>query len=647
MKKRLLAYVLAAVLLLGGCSTQTAGSPVSETVAQPVPTETAVQPTPAKTDIEPQQTQIPAQYHWDTTGIYADNEAFEQELQNVAQDLIPALTDYQGKLNSEEDIIAYFKHEDIVGQKLRKLDVYATLLTAQDLADTEATAIMQKVNKVQDQYSEVTAYVAPELLSNSDGFLDKLAENQEMEPFVTQIERLRNNAGHVLPDETEVLLIPLSNAANGASTLFSKLTSADMTYNAVTDANGNEVVIDESTYSTILMGNPDREYRRTCSEALLGAYGQYRNTFAQNMDNFVQTVVSLAHSHNYATAKEASLAAYTVPSQVYDNLIQASDDNLDTVYRYYALRKEMMGVDKIYTSDLYYPIVDELNVTFPYEDAQEIIIKALAPLGEDYQKNLQRAFDERWIDVYPSDGKDSGAFSIGLNGIHPYLLTNYTDDYNSLSTLAHELGHAMHQYESAQNQKSDFNSDPTAFTSEVASTTNELLLADYMIKNAANDNEKLYYLFSELTLLNNTFFTQSMFSEFEDGMYKIVEEGGSLNADNLEALWLSIMEKYDGPDCQLGDSAKYGWSRIPHFYYNYYVYQYATSISAACTISQRIENGEDEAVENYLEFLKSGDSNDGVSILKIADVDITSPSLADALITRYNSLIDQIEAIVK
>jgi oligoendopeptidase F len=304
-----------------------------------------------------------------------------------------------------------------------------------------------------------------------------------------------------------------------------------------------------------------------------------------------------------------------------------------------------MGVDQIYSSDMNYPLVKEMEVSIPYEEAQTLIIDALAPLGEEYGNNLRRAFDERWIDVYPADGKDGGAFSNGLYGVHPYVLLNYTDDYNSVSTLAHELGHAMHQYESAQNQKSDFTSEPTSFTSEVASTTNELLLADYMIKNAKSDQEKLYYLFSELTTLNATFFRQSMYSEFEDAMYNIVEDGGSLNADSLEALWIQMLQKYNGPDCALTEASGYGWSRIPHFYYNFYVYQYATSVAAACNISERIENGDEGAVRDYLEFLKSGDSGDGPALIGISGVDITSPALADALVARYNSLIDQIQEL--
>ncbi len=648
MVKRFLALMLVLCMIIGlvGCGIQTVKTDGEEPI-KPQPTSTVGEQLGVEEQgtQEPQTTEIDEQYHWDLTPIYEGADAFEQALEEVEQGGIPSLLGFKGKINTDKNILDFMKQKDIIEQRLRRLNVYVLLLTEQNQADNGATAMMQRYDKVNEQFSKATAFFAPELLANSSDFLDSLLKDPGMEPYAEQIKRLRNNASHVLPNETEVLLLPISNAANGASTLFSKLTSADMEFITIKDPNGQDIVIDEPTYYTMVSSNPDREFRKQCSESLLKAYGQYRNTLAQNMDNFVQATVSLAHSHNYVTAKEASMATYTVPSEVYDNLITTVNSNLDTAHRYYALRKDLLGVDKLYSSDMHYPPVEEFEVSFSYEDAKALIVEALAPLGKDYQSNLHKAFDERWIDVYPSAGKSGGAFSAGLNGVHPYVLMNYTDDYNSMSTLAHELGHAMHQYDSALNQKSDFNSDPTSFTSEVASTTNELLLADYMIKHAKSDEEKLYYLFSELSTLNNTFFTQTMFSEFEDSMFKVVENGGSLNADVLENLWIEVLKKYDGPDVELTESARYGWSRIPHFYYDYYVYQYATSIAAACNVTERIESGDEGATEAYLEFLQSGDSGDGVSLIQVTGVDIMSPAFADALIQRYNGLIDQIEEL--
>ena len=273
------------------------------------------------------------------------------------------------------------------------------------------------------------------------------------------------------------------------------------------------------------------------------------------------------------------------------------------------------------------------------------MLNALEPLGEEYQNNLKTAFNQRWIDVYPADAKTGGAFSGGLFTVHPYVLHNYTDDFDSVSTLAHELGHAMHQYSSEQNQQSASDASPTAFTSEVASTTNELLFYDYMIKNAKTDEEKRVYLFQHLSTLMNTYYTQVMFAEFEEGMYNIAEQGGSLNADNLEKLWLEINAKYYGDECELLDNAKYGWERIPHFYYNFYVYQYATSIAVSCAVVDSIASGDEAAIQRYHTFLKAGDTDGGEKIIALTGIDITDPEFTKAFVNRCNSVMDQIEAL--
>lgn len=648
MKKRISALLLALFLLsaLYGCTDKTPAPSTNE-----VPTSTALENETTAGETLPEPTdseaaEVPEEYHWDLTAIYADMTAWEKDIQVAETEVIPALSAFAGKLNTEEDILAYLEQQSIADQKISKLLTYATLLSEQNQSDNQATAALQKVSKLYDTYLATTSFASPELLANPEEFLDSLVQTPRAEPYAEQIRRLREDAEHVLPEETEIMLLPVANAANGANLLFSKLTSADMKYPTIKDSDGKEIIVDEANYSMILTSYPDQEFRKEAREILLAAYGQYRNTFAQNMDNFVQAKVSLAHSHQYKTAKEASMVSSAVPAMVYDNLMAAVSQNLDAAHRNVTFRKNVFDTDSIYYSDLNYPLVKELDVSISYEEAQTMIIEALAPLGEEYQSNLQRAFDERWIDVYPAAGKSSGAFSSGLYGVHPYVLTNYTDDYNSASTLAHELGHAMHQYESGQNQKSAFNANPTSFTSEIASTTNELLLSDYMIKNAKTDEEKLYYLSSQLTTLNNAFFLQAMYAEFEEAAYQIVENGGSLTADVLEQTWNGLMQKYYGPDYALSVGEEFNWSRIPHFYLDHYVYQYATSIAAASSIAQRITSGEPGAVEAYHNFLRAGDSGNGVEIVKLAGVDMTSPDFADGLIIRYNDVIDQIEELL-
>lgn len=646
MKKRISALLLVLCLLsaLCGCADKT---PTNETPTSAAPeNETTVsEPLPEQTDSE--AAEVPEKYHWDLTAIYADMDAWEKDIQVAETEVIPALSAFAGKLHTEEDILAFLEQQNIANTKVGKLQTYAMLLCEQNQGDSQATAALQKATKLFDAYLAATAFASPELLANPAEFWDTLSQTPRAEPYAEQIRRMRDEAEHVLPEETEIMLLPIANAANGANLLYSKLTSADMKYPTIKDPDGKEITLNEVNYSMIATSYPDRAFRKEARETYLAAYGQYRNTFAQNMDNFVQATVSLAHSHHYQMTKEASMAPYAVPAVVYDNLMAAVNQNLDTAHRNVTFRKNVLDTDSIYGMDLSYPLVDELEVSISYEEARTMIIEALAPLGKEYQSNLQMAFDERWIDVYPADGKSSGAFSIGLYGVHPYVLTNYTDDFDSVSTLAHELGHAMHQYESGQNQKSDFNANPTAFTSEIASTTNELLLSDYMIKNAKTDEEKLYYLCSQLATLDSAFFQQAMYAEFEDEIYQIVEDGGSLSADVLEQAWSGVMQKYNGPDYVFTEGEEFNWSRIPHFYLDHYVYQYATSIAAASSIAQRITSGEPGAVEEYHNFLRAGDSGNGVEIVKLAGVDMTSPDFADGLIARYNDLIDQIEALLK
>lgn len=641
MKKRILALLLTIGLLVGLCGcgeqpAQSAGTAPSNSLSSAQETSAPEPETPAE---------IPEKYHWDLTAIYADNAAFEKELQVFEKELLPVLTVYRGELNTEENILAFMQERDKVEQIGRKLYVYASCLSEQNQADSAATAAYQKASKALETLRGTIAFAGPELLANSDTFLDKLLQKPEMQPFETQLSRMRTQAKYVLPPEEENLLLPLDSAATGAFSLFSKLTAADMVFTTIKDPAGKDILIDEAAANQIAFTHSDREFRKSSTTALYGAYGQYRNTFAQNMDNFLQATVSSAHGHHYQSAKESSLAENDVPIEVYDNLIIAANNNLSAAHRNAELRKKILGAEELYSSDMNYPLVKDLEMTFSYEGAQKLIIEALAPLGSEYQVNLKKAFDERWIDVYPSEGKSSGAFSAGLYGVHPFILTNYTDDFYSLTTLAHELGHAMHQYQSEQTQKSDFTSAPSSFTSEVASVTNELLLSDYMIKNAKSDDEKLYFLFLELSTMRNSFFMQTMFAEYEDAIYQIVEDGGSVTADTLEQRWREIVTKYDGPSMAPMENVQFGWSRVPHFYYDHYVYQYATSIAAASSIAKRITVGEAGAVEAYQKFLCAGDSGNAVEIIKLAGVDITSPDFAKEFISRYNGVMDQIEQL--
>ncbi|MCL2054806.1 MAG: oligoendopeptidase F [Oscillospiraceae bacterium] len=586
-----------------------------------------------------------AEYQWDLTAVYADKQAFEQDMRRLEQRIIPELTAYSGKLRDGDSVYNFLTARDRAEQVSERLWAYAFLKTEQNQTDNEATAMLLQAMKADFALQEALVFAEPELLKLPASFWNGFLREERVKPFLNRLSRMFETAKHTLPENEAALLIPLKQSAEGSYIVYSKLTGADMKFPTVTDSQGERLTADEPTRYYTLNNSPDRALRKKIMEANFSAYGQYRNVFAQNINNYIQANVSLAKIQNYDNAKEMYFAEYAGSLEIYNNLISAANNNLDTAHRNSELRKRTMKAAQMYVSDMYYPLTEEISTSFKYEDGEKLLNNALAPLGAEYQSTLKKAFSDGWIDVYPTEGKGGGAFSAGVYAAHPYILMNYTDDYYSLSTLAHELGHAVHQYNSAQNNKNLYDGSPTIFTSEVASTVNELLLSDYMVNNAKTDDEKLFYLYSELLTLHATFFTQIMYSEFEDSIYKIVENGGSLTADVMEELWLEVNTKYNGEGLLPVKGTEYGWSRIPHFYYDYYVYQYATSIAAACTISQRITDGEDGAVEAYLSFLKSGDSDSGTALLKLAGVDMESPALADALIDRYNKVIDQIEEI--
>ena len=638
MMKKLIAVLLTLTLIvsLGGCAKNVTEQP-----------EQAIELSLQDGQYRPVlRHDIPNEYKWDLTHIFADTEAFETALAELEDKLLPGLAAYAGTLNENDAVFSFLAESDRVYQSLERLYTYAMLKSSEDRQDNDATAMLSRATGVWYSYSDTTAFAAPELLLLPDDFWDSLLQEERMRPYAYQITLMRENSKYILPENETVLLTPLSNAANNAYLLYSKLTDADMEFPAITDSQGNSFIADDVNRPSVLSSHPEREFRKEMMEANLGAFGRYRNTFAQNMDTFIQINVSSAGFHNYNSAREAALIANAVDPAILTNTIAIANENLDTAHRNVTLRKKIMDVDEIYLSDMSYPLTEDIAAIFSYEDGRNTLMKALAPLGPDYLGILEQAFTESWIDAYPSEGKDSGAFCAYLYTLHPYILMNYTDDFDSVTTLAHELGHAGHMYLSAQNQESISNGTPSIFTAEVASTVNELLLSDYLIRNAGTKEEKLFYLFSELTTLEGTFFKQVMYSEFEDAMYQTVEEGGSLTADVLEGLWAGLMEKYHGSDFAHVEGIEYGWSRIPHFYYRFYTYQYATSIAAAAVISQRITDGEPGAVEDYLAFLKAGDSAGSVDLLKALGVDMTRTDFADPFMERYNNLIDQIEELV-
>lgn len=641
--------ILAASLSVSGCGGASSPTPPSEPAADAATTAPTVPETTTTAEVKNDAAPAPQpddSERWDLTDIYPDEEAFRSDLAAFEKEYIPGIEQFRGKLGTVEGVLDYFNYFDKAMAAFSKLQNYVTLRTILDQGDSSATADSGEVMKLGDRYFNASAYASKELYANDDAFLDRLIADERMAPYKNQILREREQTQHLLDEREEQLLMPLMLQASGASTLYEKLANADMEFPTAKDSQGTEHPCNEPAYRNLVNSSPDRTLRENMSRTLLGTYGQYRNTLSQNMDNFVQAMVATAHFHHYDSAREASLASSAIPLAVYDNLLSTADSRLDVRHQAIRLRKEILGYDVLSNQDLVIPLVKDTDRKYPYQDAKKIVPEALAPLGETYCNDFRKALDSRWVDVYSADRKATNAASMGVNGIHPFIYLNYGDNYDSMSTLAHEMGHAMHQYYSDVYQESIYNKNVTTFATEVASLTNELLLSDYMISHAESDEEKLFYLSTQLTLLDSAFFNQTMYARFETDMYQIVEDGGSLTPDILETLWTDTCQKYYGPDFHPLEEGRYGWSRIPHFYYNHYVFQYATSIAASCNIVDRILAGEDGAVDQYLEFLQAGDASpDSVTTLKIAGVDMTAPSAYDALFQRYENLIAQIETL--
>lgn len=617
-------------------------SPAAETTAASQESSEQADASSEKTLVKSRE-DIPAEYQWDLTDIFASQEAFDQTALE-AEAKVGKLGQWSGKLDSVESVKAFLDAKEDAQIPYQKIQAYIFLMDTQQNGNTKSAELGETSNRLYQLIVENTAFFNAEMSQLPDSLWDDILSSEELKPYSWELTCLNAERTHMLTEEQELLLFPLRKNIKGAEDLYNKLTNIDMEYDTVTDQEGHEVVVTDLVLSSILAENPDQEFRKECTEIYNNTYGKYRNILAQNMDNFIQAEVSLARFQNYKDAKEAHMSSAHVSPEVYTNLLAAVNSNLESHHREYALRKEIMGLKALYNSDLSYPL-SQTQLSFPYETAKEHVLHAVAPLGTDYQKRMEKAFSECWIDVYPTENKTQGASSFSYPSGHPYVLLNQTDDYESMSILAHELGHAMHTDYSSEEQSSFFNENATSFTSEVASTANELLLADYMFANAKTKDEKLFYLTNELSLLSSSFFGQAMYAEFEEAMYQCVEEGGTLTPDFLEETYRDISSKYSGSGVEPMESSKYRWARVPHFFYRHYVYQYATSIAASCTITQRIQAGEPGAVEAYLEFLKAGDSASGADLLKLTGVDITSEHFADDLIDRYNKIIDEIEKL--
>lgn len=574
---------------------------------------------------------VPVELTWRLEDIFPTDEEWKKEFKQLQED-IPEIEVYQGKLaTSAEYLYELFTLQDKLSGRLGKLYTYARMRYDEDTTNSFYQDLNAQASSLLTQASSAMSYIVPEILAIDEGKLETfLKEREELKAYEKVLTDISKRRPHVLSKKEEELLAEAGEALSTGSQTFSMLNNADLTFPSIKNEKGEEVDVTHGRYSTF-MESKDRRVRKDAFQAMYDTYGKFKNTFAQTLGGNVKKDNFSAKVRKFESARHAALSNNHIPEEVYDNLVSAVNERLPLLHRYVELRKKVLGVDELHMYDMYTPLVSDVDMTVPYEKAQEYVRKGLEPLGSDYLSVVQEAFDNRWIDVEENKGKRSGAYSSGTYGTNPYILMNWQDNINNTFTLAHELGHSVHSYYTRKHQPFRYG-NYSIFVAEVASTTNEALLNHYLLENLENEKEKMYILNHFLEGFRGTVFRQTMFAEFEHDIHVRSQNGEALTADKLTEIYYDLNKKYYGPHVVSDEEIGLEWARIPHFYMNYYVYQYATGYSAATTLANQILQEGESAVERYINYLKAGSSDYPIEVLKQAGVDMNSKQpILDAL----------------
>ena len=599
----------------------------------------------AETKKIPERSQIAEQDKWAIHDIYATDELWEADLQK-AKDLIPVISGYAGKLGeSAKTLLAFLKLTEEIEVLADALGNYATRRSDEDARVSKYQAMVGSLMSAFVALNAASSFSTPELMAISDETMERFyAECPELERYRRYLNDIRRRRAHVLSPAEEKLLAAAGEMANAPDTIYGMFSNADLTFPDAVDAEGNRHPLSQGTYISY-MESSDRVLRRSAFENLYRTYGSYKNTIAAILAAQVKQLQFFADARKYGSAMEASLDVTNVPTEVYTNLIEAVHKNMDKMYRYVALRKKLLGVDELHMYDLYTPLVEGIDKKASIDEAKQTVYDALAPLGDGYRKILKEGFDNRWIDVYENAGKRSGAYSAGAKA-HPFVLLNYTGTLDSQFTLAHEMGHALHSYLSNRHQN-PLDSEYVIFVAEVASTCNEALLMEYLLGRTTDRKERAYLINHFLEQFRTTLYRQTMFAEFELNIGRMSQEGTSLTPEVLNAEYRRLNRLYFGDGIVLDDEIDMEWMRIPHFYYNYYVFQYATGYAAAIALSRRILREGESAVKDYLGFLSGGCSKSPIDLLRGAGVDMSTTAPVEEALALFGELIDEMEALMQ
>lgn len=583
--------------------------------------------------------EIPQEYKWKMEDMYATNEAWEADFVKL-QNGIEELKSFEGTLSqSAENLLKMQQKSDELNQLAEKVYVYANQRLHEDTSNAYYQGLSGRAQMLLVQMSEAGSYIEPEILGIPEEKLEEMLKTEGLKKYETYYRRLLRSKEHILSKEMEELLAGVEEVAEGPKDTFMMFNNADIKFPIITGENGEPVEITHGKYVKLLESQ-NREVRKAAFTELYETYGKFRNTLAATYRANVKQASFFAKARKYESSLDAALAGSHIPVEVYDSLIESVHAHLPALHEYVKVRKEKIGVDELHMYDLYVPMVSEADKKIPYEEAKEIVLNGLAPLGEDYQALLKKGFNEGWIDVYENEGKRSGAYSWGAYGTHPYVLMNYQDNLNNVFTLAHEMGHALHSYHSDKTQDYIY-AGYKIFVAEVASTCNEALLIRYLLDNSKDDKEKAYLLNYFLEQFRGTLFRQTMFAEFEKIAHAKSEAGEPLTAEVLCDIYYDLNKQYFGDGIVVDKEIALEWSRIPHFYTPFYVYQYSTGFSAAIAISSKILKGEPGIVEKYKKFLSSGSSLDCIDLLKICDVDMTTKEPVEEALKVFENTLEE------
>ncbi len=587
---------------------------------------------------------VPKEHQWKLEDLFADQKAWDASYAEL-KNLLKRTADYQGKLTNAASIKECFELEDEISYHAERLYVYAHMHHDEDTANPTYQALSAKAKKLNVEAGEALSFITPEILSLSETELDKLIEDPTLKEFKFTLSEMKREKAHVLSKTEEALLAQVGNLSSAPQTIFGMLNNADMKFPKIKNEDGKEVELTHGNYIQFLE-SPNREVRERAFKAVYETYGKQKNTIAATLNANVNKNIFYSRVRKYPSVLEMALYGDNIPKEVYTNLIDTIHESLPLLHRYMELRKKLLGVDELHMYDLFAPLVEEYKWDITYEEAKQMTKEGLTPLGEDYLSSLQAGYDNGWIDVYENENKRTGAYSWGAYGTHPYVLLNHKDNLNSMFTLAHEMGHALHSYYS-DNALKYRDAQYTIFLAEVASTTNEALLMDYLLKNAKDPKQKMYLLTYYADQFRTTVFRQTMFAEFEKIVHERAEGGESLTPQDLSDIYYELNVKYHGKGMQVDKEIGMEWARIPHFYNSFYVYKYATGFSAATSFSKQILEEGQPAVDRYLGFLKSGGSDYSINILKKAGVDMSSPEPIREAMSVFEDIISQMEQLTK